>query len=811
MGWRMSRSTAVTLLLVLFLLGVGVPSPPARADPNIVNGVDIVVDIYVNGSEVFVLAILNFTSPPMPTLPDPSQVDNVQFSWYAPNGTWAYNESVDPDPFGFAISNYTPSVAGTWRVNASYSTNLSQFDNVSFEVLPEVWGAGTHYRSGTIEVGRTATLSILPGADVRFAPGAKLNVRGRILAQGSSASPVMLRSNLTTPGLLEWEGVRLTNTSSPDSMLDYVHVSDAARGLSLEQVTVNITHGNFTHNQIGVRTATSTSAITDSDFSGNNEGIEHYRSYATDQRNRFVGNQIGVKLLGTSGDRIADSLFQANTVAGVWADGATNFVLADLVLTANTIGLRLDNANGTAEHLTFSGGDHGVLAAGSTTFVLGNSTITAANVASLLLRDSASVVTIAVAMAGTSPSVTNPSTAVLTIRNYLDLRTVSYENASALANVSVRVFDDGVLAADATTNATGAVPTLLVTDRVYQPTPREHTTRILLELPGFGFEENNVSTWDLSAPRALVFRGSPVDTDADGIVDFVDPDDDNDGLSDAQEAQFSTNPLLEDTDGDGMPDGWEVSQGLDPVDGLDAFADREPDGLTNREEYWNGTDPSRSDSDVDGMPDGWEVLFAFEPLNVTDGPLDADGDGATNLAEYLARTNPRDPLSCPGCGTVGRTGSLRVTVRSINGTVLGHATVVVFPGTTYVTDAEGNLTISGLTPGVFDVSASLPGYFTKTRNSVGVRADETTGLLFLLPVNPEDNTTPPTDGRPSSILAWISTLVVIIIVIAILFFYVRRERKERAYRERLRARRKREAAKSEQAPMSVEERRPPPG
>jgi pectate lyase len=42
-----------------------------------------------------------------------------------------------------------------------------------------------------------------------------------------------------------------------------------------------------------------------------------------------------------------------------------------------------------------------------------------------------------------------------------------------------------------------------------------------------------------------------------------------------------------DSDGDGMPDEWEIRHGLDPIDPSDAIADRNDDGYTNIEEYIN--------------------------------------------------------------------------------------------------------------------------------------------------------------------------------------------------------------------------------
>lgn len=51
-------------------------------------------------------------------------------------------------------------------------------------------------------------------------------------------------------------------------------------------------------------------------------------------------------------------------------------------------------------------------------------------------------------------------------------------------------------------------------------------------------------------------------------------------------------PAPEDSDGDGMPDWWEVKYGLDPNDPSDANGDLNGSGYTNLEEYLNGTDPT---------------------------------------------------------------------------------------------------------------------------------------------------------------------------------------------------------------------------
>ena len=55
------------------------------------------------------------------------------------------------------------------------------------------------------------------------------------------------------------------------------------------------------------------------------------------------------------------------------------------------------------------------------------------------------------------------------------------------------------------------------------------------------------------------------DNDGDGLGDVCDDDDDNDGLSDADEALYGTDPFNPDTDGDGVSDGDEVAAGRNPL------------------------------------------------------------------------------------------------------------------------------------------------------------------------------------------------------------------------------------------------------
>jgi hypothetical protein len=52
-----------------------------------------------------------------------------------------------------------------------------------------------------------------------------------------------------------------------------------------------------------------------------------------------------------------------------------------------------------------------------------------------------------------------------------------------------------------------------------------------------------------------------------------------------------------------------------------------------------------TDTDGDGMPDAWELAHGLNPNDLTDAARDDDGDGFSNLQEFLAGTDPANPAS----------------------------------------------------------------------------------------------------------------------------------------------------------------------
>jgi hypothetical protein len=143
------------------------------------------------------------------------------------------------------------------------------------------------------------------------------------------------------------------------------------------------------------------------------------------------------------------------------------------------------------------------------------------------------------------------------------------------------------------------------------------------------------------------------DTDDDGLSDGLevisvgtdpgDPDSDDDGLSDGDEVDVhGTDPLDADSDDDGLLDPFEIAHGFDPLVAGEETQDPDADGLDNLGEQAQTTDPHDGDTDDDGLSDGDEVdVHGTDPLDA-----DSDDDGLLDGAEIqIHGTDPNDPDS----------------------------------------------------------------------------------------------------------------------------------------------------------------------
>jgi hypothetical protein len=108
-----------------------------------------------------------------------------------------------------------------------------------------------------------------------------------------------------------------------------------------------------------------------------------------------------------------------------------------------------------------------------------------------------------------------------------------------------------------------------------------------------GFARPGGALYDLGAVER---QASDVDdTDADTVPDGIDncPLDANTDQADF-DGDLAGDACDDDDDNDGMGDTYETTNGLDPLNSQDAFADPDGDGYTNLEEFKAGTDPQNA-------------------------------------------------------------------------------------------------------------------------------------------------------------------------------------------------------------------------
>ncbi|MHA1772300.1 MAG: hypothetical protein ACTSYL_00605 [Candidatus Thorarchaeota archaeon] len=108
-------------------------------------------------------------------------------------------------------------------------------------------------------------------------------------------------------------------------------------------------------------------------------------------------------------------------------------------------------------------------------------------------------------------------------------------------------------------------------------------------------------------------------------------DGDGDGCSDNFEVANGLNPYLRDTDQDGLDDNIELAIGSDPL-----VNDSDHDGASDYDEYIWGSSRTLQDTDGDNITDGMEAKLGTSPIMV-----DTDQDGISDYEEvYVYHSNP---------------------------------------------------------------------------------------------------------------------------------------------------------------------------
>ena len=158
--------------------------------------------------------------------------------------------------------------------------------------------------------------------------------------------------------------------------------------------------------------------------------------------------------------------------------------------------------------------------------------------------------------------------------------------------------------------------------------------------------------------RKIIVIDVSLDTDGDGTPDYLDDDDDGDGVLDSEDAFPKDSSESVDTDGDGTGNNSDDDDDNDGVsDDSDVFpndrtesADTDSDGVGDNSDAFPDNPLYTADSDSDGMPDAWEIRYGLDPNDASDAASDQDRDGVSAVDEFLAGTIPSGSLDIDGNG-----------------------------------------------------------------------------------------------------------------------------------------------------------------
>jgi len=159
----------------------------------------------------------------------------------------------------------------------------------------------TYVVLGDLIVPAGKTLTVQPGATLRFVDNAALLVDGNIILQGSSTNKILLDSFVkNNPLINEWSGIQVNSTAT-NVIIDHVIIQHASTGIAFDNANGSVSNSLIRQNYIGIRLVDASPSISTNEIVSNGgSGIEirNFSAPVIDNGNKIIGNKDGIVVYG---------------------------------------------------------------------------------------------------------------------------------------------------------------------------------------------------------------------------------------------------------------------------------------------------------------------------------------------------------------------------------------------------------------------------------------------------------------------------------------------------------------------------------
>ena len=194
----------------------------------------------------------------------------------------------------------------------------------------------------TVVVFPGITLTIQSGVVVKFNNNMRLEIRGTLMALGTSSNPITFTSNSGTPTPGSWGSIYFNQCQT--SKLNYCNILYSDKGAfpaagTYMGDTIYIKHSNFTNNNSGMGNIGLVYVYIDScNFRNNNKGIESGSGVVYASNSTFSSNQYGIGYSNVEYGSFRHCLIDSNSIMGIFAGQRDTII--DCQINYNGIGMR---------------------------------------------------------------------------------------------------------------------------------------------------------------------------------------------------------------------------------------------------------------------------------------------------------------------------------------------------------------------------------------------------------------------------------------------------------------------------------------